>query len=99
MTDTDPTPSVVVAVMGAVAPICQTVADFWNSLKQGRSGIGPVEGLELNNFKTQIAGQIKDFDHRVRLKHWQRDKTILFSAAFPGWLQRPPMRRSSTRAL
>ena len=33
----------------------------------------------------QIAGQIKDFDHRQRLKHWQRDKTILFSDRF-SWL-------------
>jgi nodulation protein E len=61
------------------------VTDFWNGLKQGRSGIGPVEGVELYNLKIRIAGQIKDFDHGERLKHWQRDKTILFSDRF-SWL-------------
>lgn len=85
MADAGLTPRVVVTGMGVVTPIGQTVTDFWNGLKQGRSGIGPVEGVELYNLKIRIAGQIKDFDHRERLKHWQRDKTILFSDRF-SWL-------------
>jgi nodulation protein E len=71
--------------MGVVTPIGHTVADFWKGLKQGRSGIGPVEGVELYDLKIRIAGQIKNFDHGERLKHWQRDKTILFSDRF-SWL-------------
>ena len=85
MADAGLTPRVVVTGMGVVTPIGQTVTDFWNGLKQGRSGIGPVEGVELYNLKIRIAGQIKDFDHGERLKHWQRDKTILFSDRF-SWL-------------
>ena len=85
MADSDLTPRVVVTGMGVVTPIGQTVAEFWNGLKQGRSGIGPVEGVQLYDLKVQIAGQIKDFDHRERLKHWQRDKTIMFSDRF-SWL-------------
>ena len=85
MVDSGPTPRVVITGMGVVTPIGQTVADFWDALKEGRSGIGPVEGVELYNLRIRIAGQIKDFDPRARLKHWQRDKTILFSDRF-SWL-------------
>jgi len=76
---------VIITGMGVITPIGQTVADFWNGLKNGQSGIGPVEGVELYNLSVRIAGQIKEFDPRARLKHWQRDKTILFSDRF-SWL-------------
>jgi len=85
MADSGLTPRVVVTGMGVVTPIGQTVADFWKGLKEGRSGIGPIEGVELYNLNVRIAGQIRDFDHRERLKHWRRDKTILFSDRF-SWL-------------
>jgi nodulation protein E len=68
--------------MGVVTPIGQTVADFWTALKQGRSGVGPVEGVQLDNLKIRIAAQIRDFDHARRLKHWQRDKSIMHSERY-----------------
>jgi nodulation protein E len=63
--------------MGVVTPIGTTVADFWNSCKEGRSGVGPLGGFPLEDLKILIAAQIKDFDHKARLKHFKRDKIIL----------------------
>jgi nodulation protein E len=68
---------VVVTGMGVVTPIGTTVADFWRSCREGRSGVGPLGGFPLEDLKILIAAQIKDFDHRARLKHFQRDKIIL----------------------
>ena len=68
---------VVVTGMGVVTPIGTTVADFWASCREGRSGVGPLGGFPLEDLKILIAAQIKDFDHRSRLKHSKRDKIIV----------------------
>lgn len=85
MAATDAYSRVVVTGMGVVTPIGQIVAEFWSSLKQGKCGIGPLEGVEPDHLNIQIAAKIKDFDHVARLKHWRRDKTILHSERF-SWL-------------
>ena len=68
---------VVVTGMGVVTPIGTTVPEFWNSCKESRSGISPLGGFPLEDLKILIAAQIKDFDHKARLKHFRRDKIIL----------------------
>jgi nodulation protein E len=68
---------VVVTGLGAVTPIGQTVDDFWTSVKSGTSGVSELGGFPLEDLKILIAAQIKNFDHKARLKHFQRDKIIL----------------------
>ena len=68
---------VVVTGMGAVTPIGNTVADFWAGIKAGTCGVGPVNGFPLEDLKILIAAQVKDFDHKARLKHFTRDKVII----------------------
>ena len=68
---------VVVTGLGVVTPIGTTVADFWAGCKRGQSGVGPLGGFPLEDLKILIAAQIKDFDHKARLKHFRRDKIIL----------------------
>ncbi|KAB2917908.1 MAG: beta-ketoacyl-[acyl-carrier-protein] synthase family protein [Hyphomicrobiaceae bacterium] len=68
---------VVVTGMGVVTPIGTTVADFWAGCREGKSGVGPLSGFPLDDLKILIGAQIKDFDHRARLKHSKRDKIIL----------------------
>jgi nodulation protein E len=90
MADSGTSRRVVVTGMGVVTPIGQTVADFWAGMKQGKSGVGPIESFPQNDphilFLSQIedfelnvliAAQIKGFDKQVRLKHFKRDKIIL----------------------
>ncbi len=67
---------VVVTGMGVVTPIGTTVADFWASCREGRSGVGPLGGFPIEDLKILIAAQIKDFDHKARLKQFQRDTLI-----------------------
>jgi len=68
---------VVVTGLGAVTPIGETVDDFWASIKAGKCGVSDLGGFPLEDLKVLIAAQIKDFDHKARLKHFSRDKIIL----------------------
>jgi nodulation protein E len=53
------------------------VADFWAGCRRAQVGVGPLSGFPLDDLKILIAAQIKEFDHRARLKHFRRDKIIL----------------------
>ncbi len=64
---------VVVTGMGVVTPIGLTVPDFWASMKVGKCGVTPLGGFPLEDLKILIAAQIKDFDPKVRLKHFVRE--------------------------
>jgi len=68
---------VVVTGMGAVTAIGTTVPEFWAGCRRGQLGVGPLGGFALEDLKILIAAQIKDFDHRTRLKHFRRDKIIM----------------------
>ena len=48
--------------MGAVSPIGNNVEDFCASLKEGKSGIGPITAFDTTGFDVTIAGEIKNFD-------------------------------------
>jgi nodulation protein E len=55
--------------MGAVTPLGPTVASYWDSLKQGVSGLGPITQAAMAEELTQkIAAEVKDFDP---LKHFE----------------------------
>src|SRR5690554_4478307 len=56
---------VVVTGLGIVSPVGNTVAAAWESITQGRSGIGPVTGFDASSFATRIAGEVRDFDISV----------------------------------
>src|SRR5205085_7476726 len=53
---------VVITGMGVLAPNGIGLEAFWNSLLQGRSGIGPITLFDASNLKSQIAGEVKNFD-------------------------------------
>ena len=53
---------VVVTGMGAITPIGNDVETFWNSLKNGTVGIGPITTFDTADFKAKLAAQVKDFD-------------------------------------
>src|ERR1700681_2036314 len=68
---------VVVTGRGVVPPIGLTVDEFWTSMKASKCGVTALEGFPLEDLKILIAAQIKDFDPKARLKHFQRDKLVL----------------------
>ncbi len=53
---------VVVTGLGLVAPNGSTVDKSWKNIKEGVSGIAPIESFDASGFSTTIAGEIKDFD-------------------------------------
>ena len=52
---------VVVTGLGAVTPIGNNVEAFWKGIKAGKCGIDTVTHFDASAFKTQIAGEVKDF--------------------------------------
>jgi 3-oxoacyl-[acyl-carrier-protein] synthase II len=55
-------PRVVITGLGAVTPVGNTAEEFWASLIQGKSGIGPITRFDSTGFPTRIAGEVKGFD-------------------------------------
>jgi 3-oxoacyl-[acyl-carrier-protein] synthase II len=53
---------VVVTGMGAVSPIGNSVEEFCASLKEGKSGIGPITAFDTTGFDVTIGGEVKHFD-------------------------------------
>ncbi len=53
---------VVVTGLGVISCVGNTVNEAWSSVVEGRSGIGPIVGMDASAFSTQIAGEIRDFD-------------------------------------
>jgi len=53
---------VVITGMGAVTPMGNTVADSWENLKAGRSGIAYITRFDTSDLETKFAGEVKDFD-------------------------------------
>lgn len=52
---------VVVTGMGVLAPNGIGLDAFWDSLIQGRSGIGPITFFDADGMRSRIAGEITDF--------------------------------------
>ena len=53
---------VVITGLGTVSPLGNDVQSTWNNVKGGKSGIGPISRFDTSEFKTKIAGEVKDFD-------------------------------------
>jgi len=53
---------VVVTGLGAITPLGIGVAKSWQSLCQGKSGIGMVTRFDAAGFRTRIAGEVKEFN-------------------------------------
>ncbi len=53
---------VVVTGLGAVSPVGNTVADTWQNIVAGQSGIVPISRFDASAFKARIAGEVKGFD-------------------------------------
>ncbi|AFH63641.1 beta-ketoacyl-ACP synthase II [Paenibacillus caseinilyticus] len=57
---------VVITGMGVISPLGQDAGSFWDSLVQGRSGIGRIEAFDTSAYKSKIAGMVKGFDGEGR---------------------------------
>lgn len=67
--DKDDSQRVVITGMGAITPVGNDLTSIWANLTQGKSGIRKISHFEdkfaLDEFRSQIAGVIKDFDPKA----------------------------------
>jgi beta-ketoacyl-acyl-carrier-protein synthase II len=55
-------PRVVVTGTGVISPLGHTTDESWDSMIEGRSGIGLVTQFDASELPVRIAGEVKDFD-------------------------------------
>jgi 3-oxoacyl-[acyl-carrier-protein] synthase II len=53
---------VAVTGLGAITPIGNNLADFWDALKRGVSGASPITYFDASTFDTRFACEVKNFD-------------------------------------
>jgi 3-oxoacyl-[acyl-carrier-protein] synthase II len=56
---------VVITGIGALTPIGNNLSDYWNGLKEGKSGAAPITKFDTSKFKTTFACELKDFDPKA----------------------------------
>jgi 3-oxoacyl-[acyl-carrier-protein] synthase II len=75
---------VVITGMGAVTPLGNGIAETWEGICCGKSGIAPITHFDCTAFETKIAGEVKGFDplRYVNKKELRRlDDFIIYALA------------------
>ena len=53
---------VVITGRGAITPIGNSVEEFWNGIKEGKTGFGPITYFDTADYRCKLAAEVKDFD-------------------------------------
>ncbi|MDD4364105.1 MAG: beta-ketoacyl synthase N-terminal-like domain-containing protein, partial [Synergistales bacterium] len=75
---------VVITGLGVVSPIGHGRENYWQALREGRNGIGPIELFDATDFSVRISGEIRDFspEQWMERKEARRsDRVIHFAVA------------------
>ena len=70
---------VVVTGLGVVSPVGNDVPSFWQSLTEGRCGIGPITAFDTTGYKVKIAAEVKDFDPLLYMEKGEAKRQDAFS--------------------
>ncbi|MBQ5858261.1 MAG: beta-ketoacyl-ACP synthase II [Peptococcaceae bacterium] len=70
---------VVVTGLGVVSPVGNDVPSFWQSLTEGKCGIGPITAFDTTEYKVKIAAEVKDFDPLLYMDKNEARKQDAFS--------------------
>lgn len=70
---------VVVTGMGIISPIGNTIDEFWNSLKEKKTGIGTLTRFDTSDYKVKLAAQVNDFDPMKYMDRKEAKRMELFS--------------------
>ncbi len=63
---------VVVTGLGALTPCGNDIDSYWDSLKNGRSGLGMITKFDTTDFSVKIAAELKDYDP---LDHFEKKES------------------------
>lgn len=75
---------VVVTGLGAITPIGNNLAEYWEGLLTGRNGIGPITLFDPSQHACRIAGEVKGFnphDYMDRKEAKRMDRFAQFAVA------------------
>jgi len=76
---------VVVTGLGVITPVGNDVSAFWDALKSGKSGAGPITSFDTSGFESRIAAEVKGFDaisYRISVKDARRlEKFVQYAIA------------------
>ena len=91
---------VVITGIGALTPVGTTIAETWEALKAGTSGLGPVTLFDPSRINCEVAAEVKGFDAEdasagARRARWTASPPVARQAAREAWASRRA--RSSTR--
>lgn len=70
---------VVITGMGAVTPIGNDVETFWQAVKKGVTGIGPITKFDTTEYKVKLAAEVKGFVAKERMDFKTAKRMELFS--------------------
>lgn len=66
---------VVVTGLGTVNPLGNSIEEYWEGLKNGKSGAGPITHFDASAHKTTFACELKNFDPSVYVDKKRDQKT------------------------
>ena len=76
---------VVVTGLGVISAVGNDIPTFWQSLREGKSGVGPLMTFDASKFDSRIAGEVKGFNpalYGLSTKDTKRmDKFVQFAVA------------------
>ncbi|MCK4423350.1 MAG: beta-ketoacyl-ACP synthase II [Candidatus Omnitrophica bacterium] len=72
-------PRVVATGLGVVAPNGVGKDEFWNSVMEGRSGIGKISQFNASDYPTRIAGEVTGFNPKKFMDHKQARRLSRFA--------------------
>ncbi|MBC6988252.1 MULTISPECIES: beta-ketoacyl-ACP synthase II [Hymenobacter] len=70
---------VVVTGLGALTPIGNSVAEYWDGLSRGVSGAAPIQRFDASKFKTRFACEVKGYNSEDHFERKEGRKLDLFS--------------------
>ena len=69
---------VVITGMGAVTPIGNTIEEFWDGIRSGKSGIAPITHFDASEYKVKLAAEVKNFVAKERMDFKAAKRMNLF---------------------
>ncbi|MDY4043880.1 MAG: beta-ketoacyl-ACP synthase II [Marinifilaceae bacterium] len=70
---------VVITGLGTINPLGHNVAEFWENLKGGVSGAGPITRFDASKFRTQFACEIKNYEPTAHFDRKEVRKMDLYT--------------------
>lgn len=69
----------VVTGMGAITPIGLSVEEFWNAVREGKTGFGEITKFDASEYKCKLAAEVKGFEGKNYMDFKAAKRMELFS--------------------